>query len=526
MKNELALRKEYVVRLNCGKLSQCRRCGKKQARICYMPSDHDYSSGRRRFLQSAAAGAVLGSSSLMLAGREVLAQSVSSPASQFPNFVKGEVNRTSGILAGQRFEESQRDIPIAGRSQVLVCGGGPAGIAAALAAARVGAQTRLIEVAGCLGGVWTAGLLTKILDAETKTGIMREILAAMAERGGTVAKNTSGTVYDPELMKLVLEELCVTAGVKIQLHTRLVGAVTDTANRVVAIVTESKSGRQAWVADRFIDCSGDGDLAAQAGCRFDVGMGADCTCQPMSLMALIAGLNPAEVTEYTRELAGPEAKSRLNVLIKQSGIVPSYNNPTLRHLHSGIFSLMTNHEYGVPAFDAGQITEATIRARAEVHAIVHSLRKLGGPWKEMAVVATAEQIGIREGRRIRGRYTVTADDVATGARHKDAVLSAKFGFDVHDVWPDGKVPPEVKRYRDAGAKRYDIPLQALVAADVEGLMMAGRCISGDFLAHSSYRVTGNAVPMGEAAGLASAASVVKGVMPHELSWDEVKLATR
>jgi hypothetical protein len=184
---------------------------------------------------------------------------------------------------------------------------------------------------------------------------------------------------------------------------------------------------------------------------------------------------------------------------------------------------MTNHEYGVPAFDAGQITEATIRARAEVHAIVHSLRKSGGPWKNMAVVATAEQIGIREGRRIRGRYTVTAEDVASGLKHKDAVCQARFGFDVHEVFPTGNAPPEVSQFRARGAKAYDIPLQALIAADVDGLMMAGRCISGDFLAHSSYRVTGNAVPMGEAAGKASAVSIRKGILPHELSWEEVKL---
>jgi hypothetical protein len=301
--------------------------------------------------------------------------------------------------------------------------------------------------------------------------------------------------------------------------------VTDSRNRIVAIVTESKSGRQAWVADRFIDCTGDGDLAAQAGCQFEVGRGDDCVCQPMSLMALLTGLDPAEVTEYTRELAGPEAKVRLDELIKRAGVAPSYNNPTLRHLHSGIFSLMTNHEYGVPAFDAGQITEATIRARAEIHAIVQTLRKLGGPWKDIAVVATAEQIGVREGRRIRGRYMVSADDVASGMRHKDAVCQAKFGFDVHSIWPSRQLPPEVEKYRAGGAKPYDIPLRALIAADVDGLMMAGRCISGDFLAHSSYRVTGNAVPMGEAAGKAAAVSVQKSIMPHELSWDDVKRAT-
>jgi hypothetical protein len=493
-------------------------------RTDHVPKKPDSNFPRRRFLQSAAAGAALGSGWLTIT--EDVAAEVPSSSPPFANFARGETNRTQGTLAGEgRFVEAQRHVPVAGHSEVLVCGGGPAGIAAALAAARAGAKTQLLESAGCLGGVWTAGLLTKILDAENKTGIMREILAAMMERGGNVARKSAGTVYDPELMKLVLEELCVKAGVKIQLHTFLVGAVTDAKNRVVAVLTESKSGRQTWVADRFIDCSGDGDLAAHAGCRFDVGRDADCTCQPMSMIALVTGLDPAQVTEFTRELAGPEAKSRMAQVVKAAGVVPSYASPTLRHLHSGIFSLMTNHEYGVPAFDAGQITEATIRARAEVHAIVQSLRKAGGPWKEMAVVATAEQIGIREGRRIRGRYTVTADDVVSGTRHAEAVCSAKFGFDVHEIWPDGNLPPEVKQYRAAGAKKYDIPLSALVAVDVDGLMMAGRCISGDFLAHSSYRVTGNAVPMGEAAGKTCAVSIRKSVMPHELSWDEVQRAT-
>lgn len=488
-----------------------------------MESDQTFAEKRRWFLKLAAAGAVYNSS--YLAAAPASGQPAASTDAALSNFVRGEVQRTGGRLSGERLLESPREISIAGTSDVIVCGGGPAGIAAALASARAGAKTQLIELAGCLGGVWTAGLLTKILDSERKTGIMREILAAMTERGDEVAKRTSGTVYDPELMKLVLEEKCVSAGVKIQLHTRLVGAVTDGKNRLVAIVTESKSGRQAWTAERFVDCTGDGDLAAHAGCGFDLGTGVECTCQPMSLMALVTGLDPEAVSEYTRELAGPEAKSRLNKLITEAGIAPSYKNPTLRHLHSGIFSLMTNHEYGVPAFDAGQITEATIRARAEVHAIVQTLRKHGGPWKNMAVVATAEQIGIREGRRIRGRYTVTADDIVKGARHHDAVGSARFGFDVHEIWRSGDLPPEVKRYRDAGARPYDIPLRALIAADVDGLMMAGRCISGDFLAHSSYRVTGNSVPMGEAAGRASAISVQKGVLPHELPWNEVKLPT-
>ncbi len=478
---------------------------------------------RRRFLQTAATGAVIGPS--------VVALSAQAPAlsRELPAFARGEVLRTSGELAGtDRFREAAREIPIAGRSQVLVVGAGPAGIGAALAAARAGATTQLIETAGCLGGVWTAGMLTKIIDGGRKTGIMQEIMQAMIARGSDVAKKTKGEIYDPELMKVVLEEMCVTAGVKIQLHTQLVGAVTDARNRLVAVVTESKSGRQAWTADRFIDCSGDGDLAAQAGCRFDVGVNANCECQPMSLMALITGLNAEEIPKFVREVAGEEAKRNLQKLMRDAGMKPSYSAPTLRLLHSGIFSLMTNHEYGVPAYDAGKITEATIRARKEVHAIVADLRKLGGPWRNVAVVATAEQIGVREGRRIRGRSQVTAADIVAGKKHEDAACRVNFGFDVHNVrtdvsqpWSD-EIAAEVSRYRAAGAKPYDIPLGALIAADVDGLMMAGRCISGDFVAHSSYRVTGNAVPMGEAAGVASVASLKRGKLPHEIAWSEVK----
>ena len=439
--------------------------------------------------------------------------------------------RTAGQLtADGRFAETGRALPIAGRSDVLVVGGGPAGIGAALAAARAGAKTQLIESAGCLGGVWTAGMLTKIIDGGTKPGIMKEILAAIVARGSTVAKETKGAIYDPELMKLVLEEMCVAAGIKIRLHTQLVGAVVDSRNRLAAVITESKSGRQAWTADRFIDCSGDGDLAAQAGCRFDVGANADCECQPMSLMALLAGVNTELVPEFIREIGGEQAKVRFHELMVKAGINPSYRAPTLRHLHSGIFSLMTNHEYGVPAYDAAQVSEATIRARAEIHAIVAGLRRIGGPWKNVAVVATAEQIGVREGRRVRGRYVVTAQDLLQGRKSEEGVCRVTFGIDVHDVWSSSTHPnaalvmPDVNKARKQGAKPYDIPLPALIAAEVDGLMMAGRCISGDFIAHASYRVTGNAVPMGEAAGLASAVSLKKGRLPHELSWSEVKRA--
>ncbi len=160
-------------------------------------------------------------------------------------------------------------------------------------------------------------------------------------------------------------------------------------------------------------------------------------------------------------------------------------------------------------------------ARGEVHQIVRGLRKLGGPWDGVQIAATPEQIGIRDGRRIRGRYFMTGVDLVKGTTQDDAVVRATFPVDIHAISAeDHKKSP----YGNAGLKMkpYDIPLRALIARDVDGLMMAGRCISGDFIAHASYRVTGNAVAMGEAAGATAAVAVKNKVAPHNVPWSEVQ----
>jgi hypothetical protein len=207
--------------------------------------------------------------------------------------------------------------------------------------------------------------------------------------------------------------------------------------------------------------------------------------------------------------------------MQRAGVDPSYSKPTLFYIRQGLFCLMANHEYGVSAVDAGQITEATLRSRAEVHRLVDGLRSLGGPWQHMQIVATAEHIGVREGRRIHGLYTVTRDDLIEGARHDDAVCRVTFPVDVHSTDPskDKGITPEGVR-----ARPYDIPYRALIARDVNGLLTAGRCISGDFIAHSSYRVTGNSVAMGEAAGAAAALAAKTNRLPQDVPWGEIREA--
>jgi hypothetical protein len=329
-------------------------------------------------------------------------------------------------------------------------------------------------------------------------------------------------LYEPEGMKLLLEEMCTEAGVKFQLHTRVCAAYKE-GRRLTTIVTESKTGRCAWRAPVFIDTTGDGDLGALAGCEYEVGEAKSCPCQPMSLNALLVVKDASALQQFIHG-ADPSkqdstAKDELKKEMERAGHSPSYGKPTFWQVRDNLLLAMMNHEYGVLAYDADAVTAATVRARAELNKIVRSLRALGGPWEGLQLAATAEQIGVRDGRRLRGLYTVSQEDVSSGVTHEDAVAKATFPVDIHALNHEAN---KTKAYDSRGVKvkPYDIPLRALIAKDVDGLMMAGRNISGDFIAHASYRVTGNATRMGECAGVVAALAAKTQRLPQQVPWAE------
>jgi hypothetical protein len=434
-------------------------------------------------------------------------------------------------MAGQKLVEAARELELQPERDVIVCGGGPAGVAAAVAAARAGARTRLLELQGCLGGVWTAGLLTLVLDAAGPRAFLAEIVRELEGLGGPLGHfnardygRMADFYYDPEDMKIVLERICLRAGVEIQYQTRVCAAAVE-GRRLNALISESKSGRQAWPAAAFVDASGDGDLAARAGCTYDYGRPgqgtAQAQAQPLSMVAMVAGLDPDEVAPFTNghpAYTDMQTKKGMAGEIQRAGVEPSYGLPVLIQVRGQLFSLAANHQYGVSGLDAAQVTRATLEAREEVHRILGALRRLGGPWRNLVLVATPAHIGVREGRRIAGRYTLTVDDLIEGRSQPDAVCRVSFPVDVHAT-----DPAKGKGYASEGvrSKPYDIPLRALIPRDVDGLLTAGRCISGDFLAHASYRVTGNAVSMGTAAGAAAALAVRTGRLPHEVGIEEI-----
>jgi hypothetical protein len=418
------------------------------------------------------------------------------------------------------FYEAEREIPVVEETDVVVCGAGPAGVCAAIAAARTGAKTRLIELHGCLGGVWTAGALSWIIDSADKPGIMAEITDELERRGARATRVPNGKnyAYDVEAMKLLLEEMCLEAGVDVRLHTRVVAAARDVDNRLSVVITESKSGREAWAAKVFVDATGDGDLGALAGCGFEMGHPETGAVQPMSLMAWITGVQFDEIEAFVGGTMS-EPKQRLYAEMERAGMPPSYAGPTIFRVRDDLFALMANHQYGVFANDAEAITKATLEARAEVHRLVRALKSLGGIWKDLQIVATGAQLGVREGRRIHGHYEVSAEDLRDGAEHEDAICRVTFGIDVHSTNPDKNKGVEAKPHK---SQPYDIPLRALIAKDVDGLLLAGRCISGDFIAHSSYRVTGNAAMMGQAAGVCAALAALQDCLPQAVPFVAVK----
>ncbi len=417
------------------------------------------------------------------------------------------------------FMEPARELPVREAFDVIVCGAGPAGVAAAIASARAGAKTALIEAKGCLGGTWTAGLLAWIIDYQNKSGIMKELIGDILKYSGDFRSAFEGSMpFNVETLKIILERKCIEAGVFIRLHTRVAFAHCDD-RKIKYIVTESKSGREAWSAQNFIDATGDGDLACYAGCAWDYADPDTGLTQPMSLLGLLTGIDPLAVRDVTNGFGDwHESKQRLTDMFRRGGVDPSYGFPSLFHLQDGLFMLMANHQYKVSAINADDVTRATLNAREEVFQQIEALRSLGGVWKDLRLVATGEQIGTREGRRIKGRYELKVDDLLKGARFDDGICRCNFGIDVHSTDPEkckGISSGHLK------SKPYDIPLRSLISRDLDNLMMAGRCISGDFLAHASYRVTGDAVPMGETAGICAALAAKNQLCPHEVNAVDV-----
>jgi hypothetical protein len=322
------------------------------------------------------------------------------------------------------------------------------------------------------------------------------------------------TPFDPEGVKMVALEMCQEAGVELQFHTFVVDSLVE-QGAVTGVVAASKSGLEAIRAQVTVDCSADGDVAARAGAAYEVGREADGLTQPMTLFFRVANVDDAKVEEYVR--AHPDDFRPFASLVAQAREqgefpIPRKGVGLYRTLDSGVWRINTTRLHKLSGTDVYDLTQAEIQGREQVKALMAFFRKWLPGFENVELLDTAATIGIRETRRITGEYVLTLDDLATGRDFDDVVAMCGYPVDIHSPTDDsGGVGAG---YHTANA--YQIPYRSLVPRDLDGLLMAGRCISATHEALGAIRVMPPAFAMGEAAGTAAALAVEWGRPPRDI----------
>ena len=449
--------------------------------------------------------------------------------------------------------EPERQLPVVAEVDVVVCGGGPGGFGAAIAAARRGARTLLIERYGFLGGLATAGLVSPILahtahesDTPIVEGILREITERMHAIGGAPTWEESlaqwGIRFDAEALKIVLDEMVQEAGVQVMLHTSISDVLRGN-DHIEAVILENKSGRQAVVGKVFIDATGDADVAYRAGAPITHGRDFDGRGEAMGSFFHLAGFEPLD-EERAREL--------------RQQIEHEMVDGRFRFYHAGFLSTNSHHtdhtaanmtRFGGDADLDTVLTQAEFSVRRDVWDLVRYLRANVPGFEDCYVQQTSPQVGPRETRQIVGPYALTGDDVHLGAKHEDAIARGSWWIDIH--CPMGHTYPvhlctvecpkgadcdywisqhESMRTRDElyppSGDWYDIPYRSLLSVSVVNLLSAGRCISATHEGMAGARVMGTCIAIGQAAGTAAALAVQQDCNPGQIDVQALRQMLR